>query len=99
MVLVGAVGEVHAHDVKTGQAQLVDGLDRVGLGANGADDGGAAQVALGLVGSVERGQPGDLAAQLEVLLGRGGHDAVGALAEGLGLARHVNRLVVKYARE
>lgn len=51
------MGEVHADNVETGIAQLVDGLDRVGLGANGADDGRAAVVVLRAVGGVERGKP------------------------------------------
>jgi hypothetical protein len=53
MILVRAVGEVHAHNVETRFSQPVDGLDRVGLGSNGADDGGTTIVALGLVGSVQ----------------------------------------------
>src|SRR4051794_39929504 len=59
VVLVAAVREVHAHDVEAGGAELVDGLGRVGLGADGADDGRAAVVLLGLEGRVELGQPVD----------------------------------------
>ena len=33
-------GCLHADNVKTGITELVDGLDGVGLRANGADDGG-----------------------------------------------------------
>lgn len=51
------MGEVHADNVKTGISELVDGLNRVGLGANGADDGGAAIVALRSESSVEGGKP------------------------------------------
>jgi hypothetical protein len=72
------VGEVHANDIKTGSAELVDGLNRVGLGANGADDGRAAVVALRGVIGIEVGQPGDAAAGVEVLLCVGSHDAVGS---------------------
>lgn len=50
-------GEVHANNVETGLAEGVDGLNRVGLGADGADDGRAAVVLLGLVGGVEVGEP------------------------------------------
>lgn len=80
VVLVGAVGEVHANNVEASSTQPVDGLGGVGLGANGADDGGAAEVPLGGVGGVEGGEPVNLAAQLEVVLGSGSHDAVGAEA-------------------
>ena len=88
VVFVGTVGKVHADNIKSGGAQLVDGLDRVGLGANGADDGGTAEVLLRAESCVERSEPGNLAAQLEVLFGSGSHDAVSALAEGLRLSRH-----------
>lgn len=67
MVFVATVREVHPHHVQARLAQLVDGLDRVGLGADGADDGSPAQVALRLVGCVELGEPFDLAAELEVV--------------------------------
>lgn len=76
VVVVRAVGEVHADNVEADVAQLVDCLDGVGLGADGADDGAAAVVALGLEGRVERREPVDAPAILEVVLGRGGHDAV-----------------------
>lgn len=80
VVLVGAVGEVHANDVETGIAETVDGLDRVGLGANGADDGGTAVVVLGAVGRVEGGQPGEAtAADVEMILSSGSHERDGAL--------------------
>lgn len=68
-----AHGEVHAHDVQTGLAQSVDGLNRVGLGTDGADDGRAAVVLLGLVGSVEAGEPGDLSAYIKVVLSSSSH--------------------------
>lgn len=84
VVLVRAVGEVHADDVETGITQTVDGLDRVGLGANGADNGGTAVVARGSVCGVQRGKPRDLTAELEVFLGGGGHDALGTLVGGSG---------------
>ena len=60
VVFVRAVGEVHANDIKTGLAELVDGHDRVGLGANGADDGGPTVVPGGLEFGVELGEPGNL---------------------------------------
>ncbi|KAI6755395.1 hypothetical protein HG531_004501 [Fusarium graminearum] len=41
----------------TGISELVDGLDRVGLGANGADDGRAAVVALRSESGVEGSKP------------------------------------------
>lgn len=81
------MGEVHADHIETSSAQLVDGLDAVGLGANGADDGGSAVVLLGLVGGVEGGKPGNLASQVKVLLSSSGHDAVGSLSERLDV-RH-----------
>lgn len=80
VVLVGAMGEVHANDVETGIAETVDGLDRVGLGANGADDGGATVVLLGAVGSVERREPGEAtAADVEMILSSSSHETNGAL--------------------
>jgi hypothetical protein len=51
------VRKVHADNVETGISELVDGLDGVGLGANSADDGGAAVVALGSESGVEGGKP------------------------------------------
>ena len=73
VVLIAAVGEVHADDVQADITELVDGLHRVGLGANGADDGSPAEDALGLEGSVEMGQPVDPAAIVEVVESRSGH--------------------------
>lgn len=67
MVLVAAVGEVHAHHVEASLAELVDGLNRVRLGANGADDGGAAEVAGRLERGIELREPFDLAPQVEVV--------------------------------
>ena len=84
VVLVRSVGKVHADDVKTGITEVVNGLDRVGLGANGANDGGAAVVALRSVGGVEGGKPRDLASEFEVVLSGGGHDALGALVRRSG---------------
>lgn len=78
VVLVAAVGEVHAGHVQAGITQLVDGLDRVGLGADGADDGGAAEVAGRRELRLERGQPIDAAADIQVVLGRGSHCAEGS---------------------
>lgn len=63
--------EVHADDVQARLAEAVDGLDRVGLGSDGADDGGAAEVPLRLDGGVEVGEPGDGAANFEMILRRG----------------------------
>ena len=68
VVLVCAVGEVHAHDVEASLAEGVDLLGGVGLGANGADDGGAAVLARGSILSVELRQPFDpRAAGIEVV--------------------------------
>lgn len=75
VVLVGAVGEVHADDVEAGIAETVDGLDRVGLGANGANDGRAAIVVLRAVGGVEGGEPGEAAtADVEMILSSSSHE-------------------------
>lgn len=49
VVLVLAVGEVHANNIEAGGSQLVDGLDRVGLGTDCADDGCSSEVLLGCV--------------------------------------------------
>lgn len=86
VVLVAAVGEVHTGHVQAGITKLVEGLDRVGLGADGADDGSAAKVAGRGEGCVEGGQPIDAATDFQVLLGRGRHDADGA--RGLGDLGH-----------
>ena len=40
VVFVRAMGEVHADKIETGSSELVDGIDRVRLGADSADDGG-----------------------------------------------------------
>lgn len=76
------MGEVHADNVQTSRSQLVDGLDGVRLGANSADDGGSAQVLLGVVFSVEGGQPLDLAV--------GRHMVEGICSHGSGsvVSRH-----------
>jgi hypothetical protein len=73
VIFVGAVGEVHAHNIKTGSSELVDGLDRVCLGTNSADDRSSSQVLLGGVGGVERGQPLDAAIVGHVVGGGRGH--------------------------
>ena len=78
VIVVGTMREVHANNVEAGIAEGADGLDGIGLGANGADDGGTAVVTLRSVGGVEGGQPSDASANLEMVLGRGGHDAVRA---------------------
>jgi hypothetical protein len=57
VVVVGAVGEVHADDIETSLAQRVDLLSRVCLGSNGTDDGGPAVFFGWLVLSVELRQP------------------------------------------
>jgi hypothetical protein len=57
VVCVLSVGEVHADDVKTGITEHVDLLGGVGLRSNGADDGCAAVVVLGLVLGVEGREP------------------------------------------
>lgn len=68
--------EVHADNVQTGGSQLVDGLDRVRLGADGADDRGSTQVPLGVVFRVEGGQP------LKLTTGR--HVVEGICSHGSG---------------
>lgn len=67
VVLVAAVGEVHADNIETSFTELVDGLDRVCLGSYGADNGGSAVVLLRLERGIERGQPGDSPAALEMV--------------------------------
>jgi hypothetical protein len=57
VVLVRTVGEVHADDIETNLAQSVDLLGRVGLGANGTDDGGTAVLLGWVVLSVELAEP------------------------------------------
>lgn len=57
VVLVGAVRKVHADDIQTSSTERVDLLGRVGLGANGADDGCATVLLGGVVLGVELGQP------------------------------------------
>ena len=53
------MGEVHADDVQTSLAEHVDLLWRVGLWANGADDGGTAELLLWHVLGVELREPLD----------------------------------------
>lgn len=67
MVLVRAVGEVHANNIETCHAQFVDRLDGVGLGANCADDGCTAVVLCWLVFGIELAQPLDLGAGGEMI--------------------------------
>lgn len=67
MIFVAAVGKIHPHNVQASFAELVDGLNRVGLGANGTDDRRPPQVPLRLVRRVELRQPFDLAAELEMV--------------------------------
>lgn len=67
VVFVAAVGEVHAHHVQTRLAEFVNGLHGVGFGADGADDGSPAQVALRLVGRVKLRKPFDLAAERKMV--------------------------------
>lgn len=57
MVFVRAVREVHANNVEAGPAQGIDLLGGVGLGANGADDRGAAVLFGGAVLRVELREP------------------------------------------
>lgn len=59
VVLVGAVGEVHANNIETGLAQRVDLLGRVRLGADCADDGGSSVLLRGVVLGVELAEPFD----------------------------------------
>lgn len=60
VVFVGAVGEVHANNIETGLAELVNGRNRVGLRPNGADDRGTTIVLGWLEFGVELGQPRNL---------------------------------------
>jgi len=53
------VGEVHANDIETDLAEGVDLLGRVGLGADGADDGGSSVLLGRCVLSVELAEPLD----------------------------------------
>ena len=63
------MGEVHTNDIETGGSQLVDGLNRVGLGTNSADDGGTTVIVLGGVCGIEGGEPFYLTTQVEVVEG------------------------------
>lgn len=67
MILVASMGEVHAHNIQASLAQLVDRLDRVRLGPDGADDRRPAEVPLGLERRIKLGQPCDLAAKVQVV--------------------------------
>jgi len=68
VVLVRAVREVHAHDVHARLAQFGEHLDRLGLGADGADDARCAPV-VGLRVDVELPVAVQLAARvLRILL-------------------------------
>ena len=69
MVLVAAMGEVHANDIETSGAELVDGLDGVGLGSNGADDGGSTEVSCWLVLGVQLRKPLDLGSSRQMICG------------------------------
>ena len=69
MVLVRAMGEVHADDIETCHAQFVDGLDGVCLGTNCADDGCSAVVLGWLVFGIKLAQPLDLGAGGEMVCG------------------------------
>ena len=57
VVLVRAVGEVHADDVETSPAESVHLLRGVGLGADGADDGGSSVLLGWVVFGVELAEP------------------------------------------
>ena len=67
VIFVAAMGEIHPHHVKAGLTELVDRLNGVGLGTNGADNGRPAQVALRRDLGVKRSQPFNLAAEAEVV--------------------------------
>jgi hypothetical protein len=73
VILVAAVGKVHAHNIEASLTEFVDGLDRVRLGANRADDGSPTEVTRGLESSIELGKPVDSAAELKVIEGGGRH--------------------------
>jgi hypothetical protein len=53
------VGEVHADDVEASLAERVHLLGRVGLGADGTDDGGATVLLRRVVLGVELAEPFD----------------------------------------
>lgn len=73
MILIAAVGKVHAHNIETRFAELVDGLNRVRLGTDCANDGSTTEVARGLESSIKLGKPVDSAAELKMIKGRGRH--------------------------
>ena len=71
VVFIGSVGKVHADDIEAGFAELVDGLDRICLGTDCADDRGSAVIFCGLEFGIQLGEPTDLrCARCEVLHGR-----------------------------
>lgn len=67
VVLVGTMGEVHAHDVETSLSELVNCLDRVRLWTNCADDRGTSVVLCWLELSVQSTEPFDFGPGGQVL--------------------------------
>jgi hypothetical protein len=59
VVLVGAMGEVHANYIETNFTEGVDLLSGVCLGADGTDDGGSPVLLCRCVLSVELAEPLD----------------------------------------
>lgn len=84
VVLVGAVGEVHAHDIETSLAEGIDLIGGVGLGTDCADDGCAAVLLGRRILSVQLREPFDPGtAGVEVVerVGHGGSGNVGICGE------------------
>lgn len=65
------MGKVHADNIETGTTEVVDGLDRVCLRTDSADNGGPAHVVLGCIGSIKSGEPLDLVAKVKMVEGVG----------------------------
>ena len=85
VVLVCAVGEVHAHDIETSLAEGIDLLGGVGLGPNGADNGGATVLTGRRVLSVELRQPFDPRAAGVQVVERVRHCGSEGVEEGKGV--------------
>lgn len=76
MILIATMREVHSHDVHPSLAELIDGLDRVRLGPDSADDGGST-ICLGRSeGGIQVGEPFDSAPHGEVIEGVDHDDGV-----------------------
>jgi len=68
------MGEVHADNVETGSAELVDGLDRVRLWPDCADDRGPTVVLCWLELCVQGREPLDLCRAGREMIHCGSHD-------------------------